>query len=78
MIGGNPGSRMPLTQAQLEQSQTAEQFESVKPSQLFGPNADPILAALVHRTNIVRYRALRDLWLMEVGDIARDPAYYGV
>lgn len=66
----------PLTDEQLEACRVAPQFETVKPETIFGPNADAILAARVHRENLVRYRQLRQRWLEDLGDVPRSADYY--
>jgi len=60
-----------LSEDQLEVSDVAESqgqsFAQVQPSQLFGPQADGVLAQQVYRLNPARYRALREEYEYQIG-----------
>jgi hypothetical protein len=64
-----------LTADELEQSQNAPTFESVKPQDIFGPKADPNLAMRVQQ-NPVRFRELRLEYLYESGQLRRADSDY--
>jgi len=69
-----------LTEAQLEASAAAEAdgqtFANVTPAQLFGPNADGVLAQRIYRAHPARYLALKQEHLYAIGAERRPDEYW--
>jgi hypothetical protein len=51
-----------LTLAEIAQGKSGPQYSEVKPSQVFGPNADGQLAQRIRSSNCVRYWSLKEAW----------------
>ena len=66
-----------LTDEEIAACEGAQQFANVTPVMLFGAKSDGGLAQKVMRENPVRYRQLRDEWLIESGIVPRPDSYYG-
>lgn len=59
-----------------ESDARGENFATVTPIQVHGPQANYDLAKAIHRANPRRYYALRDLYLQEAGIIPRPLSYW--
>jgi hypothetical protein len=64
-----------FTEEQAEQEATPK-FESVEPSQIFGPTADGPLAHRVCRLNKARYLELRQQYMWDTGQERRPDNFY--
>lgn len=66
-----------LTAEDLERSEHAQKFENVRPVDLFSKTASTALAMKVLTANPVRYRQLRDEWLVESGIVPYPDSHWG-